>query len=296
MEFAQALLAKGIATYIVEIQPQIIPASFDAVGALTIQGAFEKQGARFFLNARGLSFQSRNRSKVKQVRINGAAAFNADLIIWATGVSPRIDLVEGTPIRVKRGICVDKRMESSIPGIFAAGDVAEAADFFSGEQVLNPILPAAAAQGKVAGMNMIGQQGEFPGNLKMNIFAYFGRRAFSVGEIVATSEDEEVVIRHTAQEYGKILLRSGKLIGGLFVNMDLEPGIFREMVISRQDFSLLKQRFIDDIKIFSRIWMMQRRIESVGPRESVSKVGKRNFTRGGSASQVVFPIPVDCKS
>jgi phenylglyoxylate dehydrogenase epsilon subunit len=295
MEFAQALLARGISTNIVELQPQIIPSSFDAAAASMIQRSFEEQGVRFFLNANDLSFKSRKRSKVKQVCINGGVAFNTDLIIWTTGVSPRIDLVEGTSIQIKRGICVDKRMETSAPGIFAAGDVAEGLDFFSGRQILNPILPAAAAQGKVAGMNMIGQQIEFPGNLKMNIFPYFGKRAFSVGESAPTSEDEEIVIRHTPDEYGKILLRSGKLVGGQFVKMDLEPGIFREMVMSREDFSPFRQRFIEDIKIFPRIWMMRRRTEGVIPRASGSKVGKRILRKDEGELPGIFPHPIDCK-
>ena len=290
MELAQALLAKGMAAKVVEILPQIIPASFDRQAALVIQRVFEERGVRFFLNASDLSFQSGKQPGVKQVSVSGTAVGNADLILWTTGISPRIDLVEGTLIRVNRGIWVNQKMETSVAGIYAAGDIAEAPDFFSGEPVMNPILPAAAAQGRVAGMNMIGQEAEFPGNLKMNIFSYFGRVAFSVGEIVPSMGDEEIVIRHTAQEYGKIMLRAGKLTGGVFVNMDFEPGIFRAMVASREDFSSSKRRFMEDIKSFSRVWMMRRRTEGVSPREGFSRAGRRVPGNDAGVAQAAFPI------
>jgi len=296
MELAQAFLAKGMATKVVEIMPHIIPASFDRAAALIIQRVFEERGVRFFLNASDLSFQSRNQSGVKQVSVGGTSVGNADVILWTTGISPRIDLVGGTLIRVHRGIWVNQKMETSVAGIYAAGDIAEAPDFFSGEPAMNPILPAAAAQGRVAGMNMIGQEAEFPGNLKMNIFAYFGRVAFSVGEIVPSMGDEEVVIRHTAQEYGKILLRSGKLTGGVFVNLDVEPGIFRAMVASREDFSSSKRRFMEDIRSFSRVWMMRRRTEGVGPREGFSRTGRRVPGNDAGLAQATLPIQQEHKT
>jgi phenylglyoxylate dehydrogenase epsilon subunit len=274
LELAQALLAKGISVHVVEIQPQIIPSAFDVSAAAVIQQAFEERGAHFALSAAGLNFQGRKNSRSRQVRLNGAA-FEADLIVWTAGVSPRIEMVEGTPIRVRRGIGVDRRMETSVPGIFAAGDIAEAADFFSGEAVLNPILPAAAAQGRVAAINMAGGQAEYAGNLKMNIFSYFGKLAFSVGETVAASGDEELILRRADGQYGKIVLRSGKLAGGVFVNMDLEPGIFRAMVSSGEDFAPAKERFAADIKSFSRVWMMRHRMGGVGSREGISWAGRR---------------------
>lgn len=275
MEAAQCLITNGIPTNVLELMPQILPAYFDPEAASIIQRAFEARGARFFLGSGDISIQSPKGSGGKRVRIGGQVALNADLIVAATGVSPRTNLVEGTKIKIGRGVLVDDSMETSVPGIYAAGDIAEAPDFFSGKNSLNPILPAAAEQGKVAGINMAGGQAKYEGNLKMNIFNFFGRVAFSVGDVEPVAGDDLIIIRRSSDEYGKIIMRRGKLMGCLFVNMGLEPGIIRAMMGSREDFSEHRARFADDLKVFSRVWMMKRRMEGIGHRRRFSSLGKR---------------------
>jgi len=73
-----------------------------------------------------------------------------DLVIVAAGVAPNVAFLDATAVHVAKGVLVDARMETSVPGIFAAGDVAEAPDLFTGAHLVSAILPNAADQARVA--------------------------------------------------------------------------------------------------------------------------------------------------
>jgi phenylglyoxylate dehydrogenase epsilon subunit len=262
MEVAQCLLEQGIPTNVIELMPQILNVYFDTDAASLIQHFFEGRGARFYLGGNEISFRTRQNAELTEAFINGELEISADLIVAATGVSPRLELIEGSNIEINEGIVVDERMETSIPGIYAAGDVTEAPDFFLNHNTLNRTLPLAAEQGRLAGINMAGGDERYAGNLKMNIFNFFGRMAFSIGRFEPQPGDTVISIRQKIDEYGKIIMSGGKLVGCVFVNVDLEPGIIKAMVESREDFSANKSRFCDDLKTFSRVWMVKRRTAS----------------------------------
>lgn len=274
LEIAQLLLARGIPTRLLEVRPQILPSAFDCAAAGIIQRAFEERGGRFFLNAAGLAFESRQGSPLKRVALDGARPFEADLLVCAAGVAPRTELAAGI-LEIGAGVLVRESMETSVPGVYAAGDLAQAAHFFTGEKVLNPILPAAAEQGRVAGINMAGGEAAYAGNLKMNILNFFGRMAFAVGETEAEGRDEVILCRSREEAYGKIILKQGELRGGLFVHMDLDPGILQAMVASREDFSGARDRLAGDLRTFSRLWMMKRRLNGLPLHRRFSPSGPR---------------------
>ena len=81
---------------------------------------------------------------------------NRQIVATAIGVRPRLELVEGTGIRTDRGILVDEYLETSVPHVYAAGDVAQALDPLTGKRQLDVLWPVAVAQGRVAGANMAG--------------------------------------------------------------------------------------------------------------------------------------------
>ena len=93
-----------------------------------------------------------------EVFLEGGERLQSDLLLVATGVRPRTAFLNGSGMKIRDGILVDGEMRTNIANVFAAGDVAEAKSFLTGEQGLNPILPNAAEQGKVAGSNMVGEE------------------------------------------------------------------------------------------------------------------------------------------
>ena len=76
------------------------------------------------------------------------------MTILATGVHPNISFLEGTDAEIDPGIIIDDHMRTTVPCIYAAGDVAQGRDFSTVEWVVHALQPTATEHGRVAALNM----------------------------------------------------------------------------------------------------------------------------------------------
>ncbi len=171
------------------------------------------------------------------------------------GVRPRLDAVQGSGIAVGQGILVDRRMRTNAENIYAAGDVAEAPSFLDGRPGVSAILPNAIGQGAVAGTNMAGSQCEYEGWLPMNLLTLDGKLIFSIGsaaqdvdELMEKSDDDR-------RKFERLSFQGGRLVGTMFVNVDVDPGVFTCLIKKRLDVGKHKQALFDRPRRVSR-WLM----------------------------------------
>ncbi len=113
----------------------------------------------------------------KRLRFQGSEDLLADLVIMATGIRTNLDWLEGSGITINRGVLVDDQLRSSVPNVYAAGDVAEGKDLITGEPAVHAIEPTAMEHGRIAGANMAGQPLAYRGSLLMNIVDVLGWRS-----------------------------------------------------------------------------------------------------------------------
>ena len=152
-----------------------------------------------------------------RVRLSGGEAIDCDLVLIGVGVAPRTELAQAAGLDVDNGILVDATLESSAPGVFAAGDVANAEHPFFGRRVRVEHWANALNQGPAAARNMLGA------GIPYDRLPYFFSDQYDVGmEYSGLAErGDEVVIRgDTAKrEFVAFWLHDDRVVAGMNVNV-----------------------------------------------------------------------------
>jgi NAD(P)H-nitrite reductase large subunit len=160
-----------------------------------------------------------------------------------------MELAAGTDMKTNRGIIVDRFMHTSVPDVYASGDVAEAYDFILNENRSLPLWPLAQLEGRVAGYNMAGKKADYQGGTSMSALKYFGIPIISVG-IANPKEDDayEILVKHDPEKnlYKKLVLKDNVIVGMTFVNDIERTGIIFHLMKNCVDVKKFKQELISE--------------------------------------------------
>lgn len=231
-EIAVHLLEAGYEVQLI-VRSRILRQYFSQQIGDRIEDILMSQGAQIHKGATIIKIK-RNKEKV-EIALSEGHALHADLLIICTGVKPRTNFLKETDLAVNNGILVDRRMMSNIKDVYAAGDVAEAPDLFTGSHVIRPILISAIEQGKIAGSNMVGKEAYYKGSIRANIFNFFGNTAFSIGFINSSDKGYKVFQESVdlGNRYMRLVFDGDFLIGAESLNLDLDAGVFHTVISHR---------------------------------------------------------------
>jgi NADPH-dependent 2,4-dienoyl-CoA reductase/sulfur reductase-like enzyme len=174
----EALMQRGVQLSVVEMGDRMVPRMMGPMAGGMIRDWCEKQGVQVFTGTRVQAIEA---GAPLKVRLSSGQTVEADLVISATGVKPNIGFLENSGITCLQGVLTDEHLETSVPGIYAAGDCAEAFDKVSGTTLVSAIQPNAAEQARVAALNMVGQNTELRGVTQINVLDTLGLISTSFG-------------------------------------------------------------------------------------------------------------------
>ncbi len=181
LEMAESFCLLGLETTVIGRPPQMLK-RFDPEMAQFMQDRLEDEGVRLSLGDEVKTLEGDAQGRVRQV-VSSTGAFEADLVLLALGVLPNVDLAEaaGVALGETGAIVTDSGMRTNLPGVFAAGDCAEAYHLVTGRGAYIPLGTTANKQGRVMGTNVGGGNAVFEGIVGTTITKAFETYAALTG-------------------------------------------------------------------------------------------------------------------
>ena len=210
LEAAWEMKQKGLNVKVIEFFPRLLPKQLDVEGSRIFEDIASDSGVDIILGDSITEIVMEN-STLRGLKLQSGKEINCDILLCSVGIRCNLKLAEAAGVEINRGIVVNSKMETSIPGIYACGDCAEVNGMVYGNWM------ASIEMGKIAGENVVGNTSlfeDFSSSLMLNSL---GAKIFSAGSM--NFEDQELVQLsfRQARQYKKLFFKENKLQGGILI-------------------------------------------------------------------------------
>ncbi|MBP6645406.1 MAG: NAD(P)/FAD-dependent oxidoreductase [Burkholderiaceae bacterium] len=248
----EALAARGVSLSVVEMGDRMVPRMMGPVAGGMIRDWCEAKGVKVFTQAKveAIVPGGVGADAPLTVRLSTGEKLPADLVISATGVKPNMAFLKDSGVTCLQGVLTDEHLQTSVPGIYAAGDCAEAFDKVSGTTIVSAIQPNAAEQARVAALNMLGQTTSLRGVTQINVLDTLGLISASFGQwrglpggehVELTDRDAAGGGRHLSLQF-----KDDVLVGCNCVGWTQHVGVMRGLVEGQVSLGPWKEKLLAD--------------------------------------------------
>jgi NAD(P)H-nitrite reductase large subunit len=230
---AEALLRAGLAVTVIEQQAHILPLRADAFAADAVAARLRQKGMTILTNESPLEIMAQA-GRVSGVRLASGGTAAADMVVLAVGVRPNTDFLRGAGLKIERGVVVDRQMRTSVPDIYAAGDLIQFVDQADGRAAVSGLWSNAVHSGRVAGCCMSGGQAALPPLLSvMNSMEIAGLSLLSAGLIDDPAGCCAVFAEMCGDNYRKLIFEQDRLVGMIFLGNTERAGVYANLIRNR---------------------------------------------------------------
>jgi NAD(P)H-nitrite reductase large subunit len=231
---AYGLLKRGLTVNMLITSGYPLSMQVDPIAGQMILDELVRHGLTVKVGVRVRAFEGNG--SVQAAVTDTGARLPCDMVIIGKGVLPARSFIPEDRIDVDLGVVVDDHLQTRAAGIYAAGDVAELMDIARGRRWVNALWPEAAAQGRVAGLNMAGRSVAYPGSLGRNVMRVFGLDVLTVGNANPQDGDKYRIVQTGGpdrHDYRRLVLADDVLVGAVMINRIEQGGVLRSLIENR---------------------------------------------------------------
>jgi nitrite reductase (NADH) large subunit len=226
---------------VVEMAPYPLPLQLEEVTGARLRQLMQQHGVAMYCGDGVTQVERTEDGAVAAVLLKSGLRLPADLIVAAAGVRANTELLTSLGAECNRGIVIDEGCNTSLPDIYAAGDVTECRDITLDRVMSSAIWPAARKQGRVAGINMAGGQASLQEHTGLRAsVSLFGASMVSVGAVFSPDPAwHKQVCDHTDSRgnlCGKVCYTDsdGVLKAAILWGDISQAGLYGEAVVNRR--------------------------------------------------------------
>jgi len=244
----EALASRGVELTVVEMGNRMVPRMMTEGAGSLIKKWCEKKGVKVFTSTKVEAIEkSGNSANPLKVKLSNGESLTVGLVISATGVRPNIEFLKGSGVTCDTGIKVDETMQSNVPGVYAAGDVAQATEFYTGAQLVNAIQPNAADQARIAALNMTGKATFSQGTMAINVLNTLGLISSSFGQWMGVTGGEHTeLVDEESFRYMHLEFKDDILVGATSLGLTQHVGVIRGLIQGKIRLGEWKDRLLKD--------------------------------------------------
>lgn len=271
----EALAARGVHLAVVEKRDRMLPNLMGKAAGDMVRLWCERKGIRVVTSARvlgigGGAWDDKTAPNLPLIaRLSNGEQLQADLIVYAIGSEPNIGFLKGSGIKCLQGVVVDASMQTSIPGVYAAGDCAETFDPETGRSLISGVQPNASDQAYCAALNMTGRHA-FQRNVRqIDVLDTMGLISSSFGQWQGVRGGQWVEFSDSDTfRYLRLEFRRDVLIGCNAIGLTEHSRILRALIRHRVHLGEWKDKLLQNPLLL---------------KEAYSECVQRQYTRQASA-------------
>jgi NADH oxidase (H2O2-forming) len=255
LEVAVALRKRGWGVWVVELMDSVLPRLFSPTHSQKIRSFLEGQGVRVLAGERVIGIEGEGR--VEAV-VTDKRTLSCEFVLLGIGMQPDVELASRAELRVgsSGGIVTDAYMRTSHEDVFACGDCAESIDRLSGKPGLNMLWGNAKMQGAVAGLNSLGEQKKYPGDLNLTTLKLYDRVAASVGEVLIPDASYQEIMKEQGENSSiRLVVKEGIIKGIQTFGPRVDMSVFLNMLLCGEKLHILRDSRNKRLLLEQKPWL-----------------------------------------
>ena len=279
LELTEGLLARGMNVSYLLRGDRYWSNVLDKHESQVVEHRLKEEGVNLYYHAELMEVTGRG-GRVHGVRLLDGRTLKCDVLAYAIGISPCLELVQQAGLALDRGVLVNEHLRTNDPDIFAAGDVAQAYDPLSGRSVLDSLWNPARDQGYAAGLNMAGRRTAYLKSAPFNVTRLAGLTTTIIGTVGRGNDEDVIGIARGDSEtwrelpeaivaqngfdvnHMRLLIGERNLIGAVLMGDQTLSWPLQKMIAGKADISNIRDNLLQPnaplADLIAQFWMMWR--------------------------------------